>query len=301
MSIIKLIHGSCADQEVDAVVNAANRQLMSGGGICGAIFKKAGYIKLNKACKEYKLPLNDGDAVITPAFNMNNARNIIHAVGPNFGITPNAFDKLNLAYYNSMKLLKDKFLYSISFPLISSGIFRGRLENPVRESTKQCIEAYIKYNESHKEHSIKVLLCAYTENEYNEALKIFKEYKLDNLVVDRCKKLNILTDTDIATWHQSQKDGEVIRLGFPEYNENVMEWIQQMYDFDLTDQNYLENYNTIKDKNIDELSIDEILSYFTYYIRGERFCDGMIDGGIKNNVLVKLSSRLNSLVNNDEV
>ena len=44
MSNIVLIHASCADQKVDAVVNAANRYLMAGGGICGVIFKKAGVV-----------------------------------------------------------------------------------------------------------------------------------------------------------------------------------------------------------------------------------------------------------------
>ena len=42
MSSFKLINGSCADQKVDAVVNAANRYLAAGGGICGVIFSKAG-------------------------------------------------------------------------------------------------------------------------------------------------------------------------------------------------------------------------------------------------------------------
>ena len=57
MSKIELIHGSCADQVADVIVNAAN----------------------------------DGDAVITPAFKLTNAKAIIHAVGPNFGVTLSAF------------------------------------------------------------------------------------------------------------------------------------------------------------------------------------------------------------------
>ena len=113
MSIIKLVKGSCADQMVDVVVNAANRQLMSGSGVCGAIFKKAGYKELNEACRRIDTPLKDGDAVITPSFNLNNAHSIIHAVGPDFAHTPNAFDKLMLAYYNSMKLLIENHFYSI--------------------------------------------------------------------------------------------------------------------------------------------------------------------------------------------
>ena len=80
MSSIRLINASCADQNVDAVVNAANAGLWAGGGICGVIFNKAGMIELTDACRRYKTPLNDGDAVITPSFNLKNAKAIIHAV-----------------------------------------------------------------------------------------------------------------------------------------------------------------------------------------------------------------------------
>ena len=66
MSKITLINASCADQTADAVVNAANSGLWAGGGICGVIFRKAGMAALTAACNEYKTPLKDGSAVITP-------------------------------------------------------------------------------------------------------------------------------------------------------------------------------------------------------------------------------------------
>ena len=173
MSKIELIHASCVEQEVDVIVNAANRNLYPGMGICGAIFKKAGYQELNEACKKIEIPLKDGAAVITPAFNIKNAKYIIHAVGPNFGSTPNAFKELYNAYYNSLVLLKDNNLHTIAFPLISSSIYGYGLSNPVEISTKYCLEAYKDFIKNNT-YDIEVKLCAYTEEEYNEAIKIIK-------------------------------------------------------------------------------------------------------------------------------
>ena len=175
-SRIELIHGSCADQVADVVVNAANSGLWAGGGICGVIFDKAGMRELTEACRKYKTPLNDGDAVITPAFNMKNAKAIIHAVGPNFGVTPTAFEELFKAYYNSLVVMKDNGYHSISFPLISSSIFGGDLENPVAESTKQCLRAYTKFVETYPDYVIDVKLCAYSSSEMAKAEKEYDGY-----------------------------------------------------------------------------------------------------------------------------
>ena len=169
MSKIELINGSCADQVADIVVNAANSGLWAGGGICGVIFNKAGMVELTAACNKYKTPLKDGSAVITPAFNMTNAKAIIHAVGPNFSVTPKAFKELFDAYYNSLKVMMDNGYHSISFPLISSGIFGGSLANPVAESTKQCIRAYQKFISDYPDYDIDVKLCAYGQNELLKA------------------------------------------------------------------------------------------------------------------------------------
>lgn len=176
MSKIELINGSCADQETDVVVNAANAGLWAGGGICGVIFRKAGMAELTAACKKYKTPLNDGDAVITPAFNMKNAKAIIHAVGPDFGVTSNAFGELFDAYYNSLKVMMDNEYHSISFPLISSGIFGGSLHNPVGESTKQCCIAYKKFTEDYPEYDIDVKVCVFFAHEVAKAQAEFDKY-----------------------------------------------------------------------------------------------------------------------------
>lgn len=173
MSKIVLIHGSCADQTVDAVVNAANNRLWAGGGICGVIFKKAGMIALTAACAKHRTPLKDGSAVITPAFKMANAKHIIHAVGPNFSKTPNAFQELFDAYYNSLCVLMENGLHSISFPLISSGIFGGNLPKPAAESAMQCCSAYCKFIADFPGYNIDVRLCAFSPSEMQDAQPVF--------------------------------------------------------------------------------------------------------------------------------
>jgi len=176
MSKIELINASCADQEADVIVNAANRGLWAGGGICGVIFSRAGMSELTAACRKYKTPLNDGDAVITPAFNMTNAKAIIHAVGPDFGVTPKAYKELFDAYYNSLVVMMNDGYHSISFPLISSGIFGGSLADPVGESTKQCCRAYKKFVAEYPDYDVDVKVCAYSAQHMAQAQAEFGKH-----------------------------------------------------------------------------------------------------------------------------
>ncbi len=169
MSKLKLIQGSCVHQSADVIVNAANRHLAHGSGVCGEIFKYAGPNKLAKACGKYPTPLRDGDAVITPSFDLTNAKAIIHAVGPDFNNTPKAFKELFDAYYNSLVVLKDNGYHSIAFPLISSGIFGGTNPNKYAESAKQCRRAYQRFVSDYPDYDIEVTLCAFTPEEYSEA------------------------------------------------------------------------------------------------------------------------------------
>ena len=108
--------------KVDAIVNATNSGLQEGGGVCGAIFQKAGPAELRDACSEIG-GCRTGDAVITPGFNLP-ARYVIHAVGPIWkGGDDNEAEKLYSAYERSLTLAKENDCRSIAFPLISSGIY----------------------------------------------------------------------------------------------------------------------------------------------------------------------------------
>ncbi|NLB51108.1 MAG: macro domain-containing protein [Clostridiaceae bacterium] len=108
--------------EVDAIVNAANANLQAGGGVCGAIFKAAGP-GLQEACDKLA-PIETGEAVVTPAFNLP-AKWIIHAAGPVYREQDRegSAKKLRAAYTNALKRAVEQQCESVAFPLISSGIY----------------------------------------------------------------------------------------------------------------------------------------------------------------------------------
>ena len=95
---------------------------MAGGGVCGAIFRAAGHQKLQAACNKLA-PIQTGDAVITPGFNLP-AKFVIHTAGPIWnGGGYGEENLLRACYINSLKLAVERNLQSVAFPLISSGIY----------------------------------------------------------------------------------------------------------------------------------------------------------------------------------
>ncbi len=109
--------------DVDAIVNAANTELLEGGGVCGAIFAAAGAGKLQAECDKLS-PIRTGEAVITGGYKLR-AKHIIHTAGPVYNrYSKDEADRLLAASYtNSLELAKKNKLESIAFPLISAGIY----------------------------------------------------------------------------------------------------------------------------------------------------------------------------------
>jgi len=106
---------------LDAIVNAANESLAPGGGVCGAIHRKAGP-RLAEACARIG-HCPTGGAVLTPGFDLP-ARHVVHAVGPVWqgGVAGEA-ELLAGCYRASLALCRRHGLRSIAFPAISTGIF----------------------------------------------------------------------------------------------------------------------------------------------------------------------------------
>jgi len=118
---VECVRGNIAAQPgIDAVVNAANSALRTGGGVAGAIHCAAGP-GLEAECRPLA-PIRPGQAVITGAHNLPN-RHVIHCLGPVYGQDEPAGVLLASCYRNALALAERYDLRSIAFPAISTGIF----------------------------------------------------------------------------------------------------------------------------------------------------------------------------------
>ena len=147
-------------------MNAANDCLWAGSGVCGAIFKAAGYEKLQAACDAIG-HCDVGSAVITPGFNLK-AKQIIHAVGPRWIDGEHQEpQQLYSAYENSLKLAKENKCHSIGFPLISAGIFGY----PLQDAWKIAVQACLDFIEQNKEYDMKIIFAVLSDSILQEGCK----------------------------------------------------------------------------------------------------------------------------------
>jgi O-acetyl-ADP-ribose deacetylase len=123
-TVLELVDGDITEIDTDAIVNAANAQLILGGGVAGAIRRKGGPA-IQQECNKIGGTFVGG-AVITTGGKLK-AKYVIHAVGPQMG-EGNENAKLESAALNSLKLADEHKLKSISFPAISAGIFGFPIE-----------------------------------------------------------------------------------------------------------------------------------------------------------------------------
>lgn len=138
----------------DAIVNAANRMLAEGGGVCGAVFAAAGSRELTQACNAIG-GCRTGSAVITPGFNLP-AKYIIHAVGPVYQDGKHQEPQLLYsAYKQSLLLAKANGCHSIGFPLISAGIFGYPKDQAWRKALQACRDFILE----HPDYEIEIIFA----------------------------------------------------------------------------------------------------------------------------------------------
>ncbi|CAM4293798.1 macro domain-containing protein [Vreelandella rituensis] len=118
---IECRRGDIADQpDMDAVVNAANAQLKSGGGVAGALHRAAGP-GLAQECHAMA-PIKPGEAVLSGAHDLPNDY-VIHCLGPVYGRDEPSDKLLADCYRNALQIAEKHDITSIAFPAISAGAF----------------------------------------------------------------------------------------------------------------------------------------------------------------------------------
>ena len=172
MSKIEILKKGITEFDTDAIVNAANSGLYEGSGVCGAIFRAAGSRELNEACRRIG-GCETGNAVITPGFRLK-AGYVIHAVGPIYHGGNHGEGKLLYnAYKNSLLLAMENNLHSITFPVISSGIYGY----PKKEAWEKGISACRKFHELYPDYEMDIYFAVLDDEALKLGNSVLKEMK----------------------------------------------------------------------------------------------------------------------------
>ena len=124
------VRGDITTQDVDAVVNAANRRMRGGGGVDGAIHRAGGPEVLADCVRRFPRGLATGDAGWTTA-GLLPARWVIHTVGPNHGRGETDRALLTSCYRRCLEVADELGAQTVAFPLISAGVYAWPLEDAI--------------------------------------------------------------------------------------------------------------------------------------------------------------------------
>ena len=196
----EIIRQDITDMKTDAIVNPTNNKLQpSSSGVCGSIFKKAGFQKLQNACQKIG-SIKIGDAVITKGYNLG-CKYIIHTVGPVWRDGKNNESTLLYnTYINCLKLAKYKKCKSIAFPLISSSNFGYPKDKALKIATN-AIKDFLSEND------MLIYLVVFDKKSFKISKNLFDSIKqyIDDNYVDAHKdkrykqNIDILDDVDSST------------------------------------------------------------------------------------------------------
>ncbi|MCR5216817.1 MAG: O-acetyl-ADP-ribose deacetylase [Lachnospiraceae bacterium] len=161
--------GDITKLDVDAIVNAANKTLLGGGGVDGAIHRAAGPELLDATimlggCKT-------GEAKITKGFLLK-AQYIIHTVGPIYSGVDEDMKDLQNCYWNSLELARTYHVHSIAFPAISTGVYGF----PKEKAAGIALTTVAKWLDENPEYGMLVVLMCYDQETYEIYQRLTKQF-----------------------------------------------------------------------------------------------------------------------------
>jgi len=172
LSKVSLWQGDITKLKVDVIVNAANKRLLGGGGVDGAIHRAAGP-RLLAECRTLN-GANTGECKITKGYNLP-AKHVIHAVGPVYSSYEEGENANLLAscYRESFKLAAQNGLTSIAFPSISTGIYGY----PIRAATHIAVAQTLQFLESSEGSSMeRVVFVTFSDEDFLVYQNILPNY-----------------------------------------------------------------------------------------------------------------------------
>jgi O-acetyl-ADP-ribose deacetylase (regulator of RNase III) len=132
---LTVVEGDITVQQVDAVVNAANRRMRGGGGVDGAIHRAGGPAVLEDCVAGFPDGLATGQAGWTTAGEMP-ARWVIHVAGPNYAAGERDRSLLTSCYVNALRVADEVGAGSVAFPLVSAGIYAWPKDDAIRAAVE---------------------------------------------------------------------------------------------------------------------------------------------------------------------
>ena len=151
---IQVVQGDLTKLDCAGIVNAANRSLLGGGGVDGAIHRAAGP-ELLAECRTLH-GCRTGEAKITKGYRLK-AKYIIHTVGPIYSGTAEDAAQLADCYRNSLNLAKEHDVHSIAFPAISTGVYGY----PLDAATQIAVDTVTDWLQSHVDYDMRVIFCCF--------------------------------------------------------------------------------------------------------------------------------------------
>lgn len=160
MGQILVKQGDITKLDVECIVNAANKSLLGGGGVDGAIHRAAGPGLLAE-CRTLH-GCETGQAKITKGYNLK-AAYVIHTVGPVYSGKPQDAELLSSCYRNSLELAREHDIRSIAFPAISTGVYGYPLEKAVPIA----VATVLSWMEENKDYPMTVTMVCFNQRAYD--------------------------------------------------------------------------------------------------------------------------------------